>query len=80
MKPEIKYRLIEKLIQTEDDALLSQVEEILEGSSFLTNDLKQELDRRMEKYRLGESKLFTWEEVKEHVRKKKSFRLKCRLR
>ncbi len=42
------------------DALLSQAEEILEGSSFLTSDLKQELDRRMEKYRLGESKLFTW--------------------
>lgn len=28
MRPEVKYKLIERLIQTEDDALLSQVEEI----------------------------------------------------
>ncbi|WMJ73498.1 addiction module protein [Cytophagaceae bacterium ABcell3] len=70
MKPEIKYKLIEKLIQTEDDALLSQVQEILEDSSSKSEDLKQELDKRMEKYRRGESSLYTWEEVKKHVKKK----------
>lgn len=31
MRIETKYRLIEKLIQTEDDAILSQIQGILEG-------------------------------------------------
>jgi hypothetical protein len=71
MKPEIKYRLIEKLIQTEDEAILSQVQEILEDSSSISVNLEQELDKRMEKYLRGESKLYTWEEVKDHIRNRK---------
>ncbi len=71
MKPEIKYKLIEKLIQTEDDAILSQVQEILENSSSISEGLKQELDKRMQKYRRGESDLYTWEEVKEHIKSRK---------
>jgi putative addiction module component (TIGR02574 family) len=68
MKPEIKYRLIEKLIQTEDEELLNQVKEILE-STELTEEQKKELDRRMEKHRKGEGKLYTWQEVKDRIRK-----------
>jgi hypothetical protein len=34
MNPEVKYRLIERLIQTEDDELLNQVKEILDGSDL----------------------------------------------
>jgi putative addiction module component (TIGR02574 family) len=68
MKPEIKYRLIEKLIQTEDEELLKQVEEILE-STDLSEEQKIELDRRMEKYRRGETKLYSWSDVKDHIRK-----------
>jgi putative addiction module component (TIGR02574 family) len=68
MKPEVKYRLIEKLIHTEDEDLLNQVQEILE-STELTEKQKQELDRRMEKYEKGETKLYTWDEVKERIRK-----------
>lgn len=71
MKPEVKYRLIEKLIQTKDDAILSQVEEILDASNTLDDDLKQELDRRMAKYEQGKSKLYSWEEVKERARRSK---------
>jgi hypothetical protein len=71
MKPEIKYRLIEKLIQTEDEAILSQVQEILENSSSISVDLEHELDKRMEKYLRGENKLYTWEEVKDHIRNRK---------
>ncbi len=68
MKLEDKYRLIEKLIQTEDEELLLQVEEIL-GSPFLTEDQKQELERRRTSYEKGETKLYSWQEVKERIRK-----------
>ena len=71
MKPEVKYRLIEKLVHTEDEAILGQIEEILEGSSFISEEMKEELDRRWEKYQKGESKLYTWEEVKEYVKTSK---------
>jgi len=66
MTPEIKKRLIEKLIQTEDDDLLKQVEAILE-SNDLSGEQRNELDRRMEKYRRGESRLYSLEEVKERI-------------
>ena len=67
MNPEVKYRLIEKLIQTEDDELLNHVQEILE-SSELSEQEKQELDKRMQKYQRGESKLYTLDELKERIR------------
>jgi putative addiction module component (TIGR02574 family) len=66
MTPEIKKRLIEKLIQTEDDDLLKQVEAILE-SNDLSEEQRNELDRRMEKYRKGESRLYSLEEVQERI-------------
>ncbi len=44
MKPEVEYRLIEKLVHTEDEAILGQIEEILEGSSFISEEMKVELD------------------------------------
>ncbi len=69
MKLEDKYRLIEKLIQTEDEELLLQVEEIL-GSSPLSQEQMEELDRRKARYERGETKLYSWEEVKEIVRKR----------
>lgn len=69
MNPEVKYRLIERLIQTEDDDLLNQVQEILD-SSDLSDEEKKELDKRMEKYQRGESKLYNWAEVKERIQKR----------
>lgn len=69
MNPEVKYRLIERLIQTEDDELLNQIKEILEGSD-LSEDEKVELDKRVGKYQRGESKLYTLEEVKERIQKR----------
>jgi len=67
MNPEVKYRLIERLIQTDDDELLTQVQEILE-SSELSEEEKQTLDKRMKKYQQGESKLYNWEDLKERIR------------
>ncbi len=67
MNPEVKYRLIERLIQIEDDELLNQVQDILE-SSELSEREKKELDQRMEKYKKGETKLYNWAEVKEQIR------------
>jgi putative addiction module component (TIGR02574 family) len=69
MNPEVKYRLIERLIQIEDDELLNQVQEILDGSD-LSEEEKLELDKRVAKYQRGESKLYTLEEVKERIQKR----------
>jgi hypothetical protein len=52
MKPELKIRLIEQLIQTEDDEVLSQIQEILEGKDVfakkgnLNSTLKEKLTER----------------------------------
>lgn len=69
MNPELKYRLIEKLIQTDDDELLRQVQDILE-SSELSDEEKQELDKRLIKYRHGESKLYNWDELRERIQRR----------
>lgn len=42
MKPEVKYRLIEKFIQTEDEAILSQIQEILENADNLKGETPRE--------------------------------------
>lgn len=47
MKPEVKYRLIEKLIQTEDDSLLLQIEAILTQVTDFTDEHKKVLDERL---------------------------------
>ncbi len=66
MNPEI----IERLIQTEDDTLLNQVQAILE-SLHLSEQEKQELDKRMDKYSRGESKVYDWAELRARIRKTK---------
>ncbi|MFN6943520.1 MAG: hypothetical protein ACK4ND_01130 [Cytophagaceae bacterium] len=47
MKPEIKYKLIEKLIQTEDEEILSKIQEILNSKNiFAASD--EDLVKRAE--------------------------------
>ncbi len=36
----------------------------------ITDEQKKELDRRLERIKKGETKFFTWEEVKANLRKK----------
>ena len=64
-----KYAIIEKVIQTNDEDLLNEVQAILEEEEIiLTNWQKEELDKRSTRHKAGESKSFTWEEVKKRAR------------
>ncbi len=40
-----------------------------ESQSLLSNEQKAELDRRLEEYKQGKGKNYTWEEVKMKLRK-----------
>jgi putative addiction module component (TIGR02574 family) len=64
-----KYAIIEKVIQTNDENILNEVNAILEQEEIILTDLqKEELDKRVERHQRGESKSFTWEEVKKMAR------------
>ena len=69
MRPEIKYRLIEKLIQTEDEEILSQVEAILEKTGELSDEHKKILDERLASHKANPLEGRSWNEVKEDVKK-----------
>ena len=64
-----KYTIIEKIIQTHNEKLLNEVQAILEQEEiFLTDKQKEELDRRTARHKSGESKSYSWEEVKRRAR------------
>lgn len=64
-----KYAIIEKVIQTNNEDLLNEVQAILEEEEIILTDWqKEELDRRSSRHKTGESKSFTWEEVKKRAR------------
>lgn len=64
-----KYAIIEKIIQTKNEGLLSEVQAILEQEEFvLTDKQKRELDKRLARHKSGESKSYGWEEVKKRAR------------
>jgi putative addiction module component (TIGR02574 family) len=67
MTPEVKYRLIERLIQTEDDDLLKQVEAILVQGTELSEEHKQILDERLLAHSLNPSAGSSWEQVKKRL-------------
>lgn len=64
MNPEIKYSLIEKLIQTEDDELLNKIKNLLEGFYDYSEEHKQLVNESLSDYRSNPQKTETWDEVK----------------
>lgn len=70
MRPEIKYKLIEKLINTEDEAILSQILEILELGSELSEAHKGILDERLSSHKGSPEEGSSWEDVKQRVKSK----------
>jgi putative addiction module component (TIGR02574 family) len=64
-----KYAIIEKVIQTNDEDLLNEVKAILDEEEIILTDWqKKELDERLLRHETGESKSFTWGEVKKRAR------------
>ena len=65
-----EYAIIEKVIQTSNEDVLSEVQAILEQEEeiILTDWQKEELDKRESRHNKAESKNFTWEEVKKRAR------------
>jgi putative addiction module component (TIGR02574 family) len=63
-----KYAIIEKVIQTNNEELLNEVQAILEEEEIMLTDWqKEELDKRSSRYQTGESKSLTWGEVKKRA-------------
>ena len=65
-----KYLIIEKITQLNDEDILNEVQAILEQNEkvSLTDWQKEELDKREARHKRGESKNYTWNEVKERAR------------
>lgn len=67
-----KLELIKMLMEVDKDSILQEIKEILYSEkhrekSQLTAEQKSELDKRMEKHLSGESKSYSWEEVKQKL-------------
>lgn len=66
-----KYSIIERLMATNNERLLKEISELLEKdyqAPSLTDWQMNELDRRSEAYKKGESKTYSIEEVKQRAR------------
>jgi putative addiction module component (TIGR02574 family) len=60
------YRLLDKDI----DEVFIRVKSIVEKDVVLTEEQEEELDKRITRHKNGESKSFSWPEVKERVHSK----------
>ncbi|MDZ4846699.1 MAG: hypothetical protein SH857_14250 [Chitinophagales bacterium] len=64
-KKTLKLNLVQRLLLTENDAVLDKVKNLLESEDgFPNNALKKELDARKEKHLNGKSRSYSWDEVK----------------
>lgn len=70
MNTEVKYRIIEKLIQTEDDSLLIQIEAILSQATELSDEHKKVLDERLTAHTSDRLSGNSWEQVKNNIKKR----------
>jgi len=70
MEPEVKYRLIKKRIQTEDEGLLMQIEAILTKGAELTDEHKTVLDERLIAHSLDRFAGNSWNDVKSQIKKR----------
>jgi putative addiction module component (TIGR02574 family) len=53
------------------EALWDSVEEVSDSSWHISNEWREEIDRRYRLYKEGKTTLFTWEEVKQRLSKLK---------
>lgn len=66
---------VQKYVRSADKQLLQLMESIAkdyiakkEAETSITNAQKRELNNRLSRYKKGETKLFTWEEVEEKLK------------
>ncbi|MBZ9730419.1 addiction module protein [Salegentibacter sp. JZCK2] len=84
----LKIQLMQKIIACNDDVLLKQIGELLQGvevkepekdyeveshKNLLSKEQLEELDRRLEAYKSGTEKAIPWEEAKREIEKKYGF-------
>jgi putative addiction module component (TIGR02574 family) len=72
-KSDLRNKVLE-YIHTADDRLLHLIQELAESYQKqegieLTEAQKAELDKRLERYKRGETEFFTWEETKAKILK-----------
>lgn len=67
----LKLEIMQQLLATESEELLKKVQQLflLQEDFELTDDQKQMLDERRQRYLTGEGENHSWEEVKEAARK-----------
>jgi putative addiction module component (TIGR02574 family) len=63
-----RLSLIQWLIETKDEQAISKIKEIKNESASLTEAQQKILDKRLERYRNGETKFSSWEDVKKRIR------------
>lgn len=75
-KAVLKNKLVKAIGEVQDEKLLKDVYNFLNShlradAYELTEEDKAELDKRMARHKAGLDKSYTWEEVKEKVRKRR---------
>ncbi|MFC5192220.1 hypothetical protein ACFPIK_10605 [Algoriphagus aquatilis] len=73
MENELKLELIEKLLQVSEEQILLEIKSVLDqrpSASSISDELYSELMKRRENALTNNTKLFSWEEVKNELLKK----------
>ncbi|MFA6058267.1 MAG: addiction module protein [Taibaiella sp.] len=63
-----RLSLIQWLIETKDENAISKIKEIKNESASLTEAQQMVLAKRLERYRNGETKFSSWDDVKKRIR------------
>ena len=66
--PTTKIKLIHWLTELEDQSVLEKIIDVQEATVTLTNEQKEELDRRLDSYEAGNMKFFSWDDVKSRIK------------
>ena len=67
-----KLHLAQRLLATENEEIVKAIKSLFKEEDFDFNELeKAEIDKRLDKFESGKSKLHTWAQVKKSISKKK---------
>lgn len=66
--PTTKIKLIHWLTELEDQSVLEKIIDVQEATVTLTNEQKEELDRRLDSYEAGNMKFSSWDDVKSRIK------------
>ena len=73
MESSIKYSIIEKLVQADDEELLNRIKTLIESPCEYSEEHKQLLSESLEEYKINPEKTESWDTVKNAITEKLNY-------